>query len=57
MEIPEIRVWCHPVKGDDYYRTFDCFTNAFSFIESNRELAELVPLIFFRGREYNIFLE
>lgn len=59
IDIPEIRVWCHPHriggKGDDYFLTFDGFKEAFEFINKNKVLAEDVPLIAFRGFELNIF--
>lgn len=58
LEVPEIRVWCHPHKiersGDDYYRVFDSFKEALEFIRGNEE-AEEVPLIAFGGFEINIF--
>lgn len=54
-EIPEIRVWCHPLKGgDDYYYVFDTFKQAVKFSKTHTE-AESVPLIAFRGYEINIF--
>jgi len=53
LEIPEIRVWCHP-GGDDCYEVFDTFEQALNFIKEHPE-AEEVPLIAFRGRELNIF--
>ena len=58
LEIPEIRVWCHPhyidKDGDDYYYTFKSFKYALTFIAKHRE-AEDQPLIAFRGYELNIF--
>lgn len=58
MEIPEIRVWCHPHKigksGDDYTQIFETFEDAIKFIKSHKE-AEKVPLIAFAGYEINIF--
>ncbi len=58
LDIPEIRVWCHPErinkKGEDYYYVFDSFKDAIKFISKSRE-AEDVPLIAFRGLELNIF--
>lgn len=58
LEVPEIRVWCHPPKigrsGDDYYRVFASFKEALEFIRGNEE-AEEVPLIAFGGFEINIF--
>lgn len=57
-EIPEIRVWCHPAKlgkGEaDYYHVFPTFTEAISYIRTNKE-AEDAPLIAFKGYEINIF--
>jgi len=58
LEVPEIRVWCHPPKigesGDDYYKRFDSFRKALDFIERTKE-AEDVPLIAFRGYEFNLW--
>ena len=59
LTTPEIRVWCHPHRagdgGDDYYKIFNSFKEAIDFIEANKELAEEVPLIAFRGYEINLF--
>ena len=58
LEIPVIRVWCHPHRigksGDDYYKVFGTFSQALAFIKRHRE-AEKVPLIAFRGRELNLW--
>lgn len=58
LEVPEIRVWCHPPKigksGDDYYQIFETFELALAFIKSHKE-AEEVPLIAFRGYEINLW--
>jgi hypothetical protein len=58
LEVPEIRVWCHPHRvgknGDDYYEVFESFKKALEFIKFSKE-AEGVPLIAFRGYELNIF--
>jgi len=58
LEIPEIRVWCHPhyvkKRGDDYYKVFDTFAEAVEFTNSHEE-AEEVPLIAFRGYELNLW--
>lgn len=58
LEVPEIRVWCHPHEiekiGDDYYEVFSSFQEAIDFIKEHKE-AEPIPLIAFRGREINIF--
>lgn len=58
LEVPEIRVWCHPhyveAKGEDYYEVFESFEKALEFIKSYDE-AEKIPLIAFRGYELNIF--
>lgn len=58
LEVPEIRVWCHPPKvgksGDDYYHTFSSFKEAMDFIKHHKE-AEEVPLLAFRGYELNLF--
>lgn len=60
LDVPEIRVWCHPHKGgksgDDNYEVFDSFKEAHEFIESNGE-AEEAPLIAFLGHEINIYPE
>jgi len=55
LEVPEIRVWCHPDEGDDYYEIFSSFQQALTFIKNN-STAERVPLIAFRGYEINIFV-
>lgn len=58
LEVPEIRVWCHPhyidKDGGDYYYTFGSFKKALDFIKEHKE-AEDQPLIAFRGYELNIF--
>ena len=58
LEVPEIRVWCHPhkigEKGDDYFETFESFEKALKFIKGTPK-AEDTPLIAFRGYEINIF--
>lgn len=58
LEVPEIRVWCHPhyidKDGDDYYYTFGSFKKALAFIAKHKE-AEDYPLIAFRGYELSIF--
>lgn len=60
LEIPEIRVWCHPHRagksGDDNYEVFDSFKEAHEFIANNPE-AEENPLIAFLGHEINIYPE
>ncbi len=60
LDVPEIRVWCHPHKvgksGDDRYEVFSSFKEAHDFIESNDE-AEESPLIAFAGHEINIYPE
>jgi len=58
LEVPEIRVWCHPhyieTSGEDYYQVFESFKEAITFIETHFE-AEGIPLIAFRGYEINLF--
>ena len=58
LEIPEIRVWCHPHKinksGDDYWEVFPSFDEAMKFIGKHPE-AEDQPLIAFRGWEINLW--
>ena len=58
LEVPEIRVWCHPhvigKSGDDYCHTFDSFKEALDFIKEHKE-AESMPLVAFRGYELNLF--
>ena len=58
LEIPEIRVWCHPHKigktGDDYYQVFATFKEALGFISSHPE-AEDIPLVAFKGYELNLW--
>lgn len=58
LEVPEIRVWCHPHRvgknGDDYYEVFESFEKALEFMKSHGE-AEKVALVAFRGYELNIF--
>ena len=59
LEVPEIRVWCHPEKinkqGTDYFETFKSFKRALEFIKDHEKLAESTPLIAFRGYEINLF--
>lgn len=55
LQVPEIRVWCHPPSGDDYFKTFDTFKEAMEFIKDNKEGAENVPLLAFKGYEFNLF--
>ena len=58
LEVPEIRVWCHPHlvgnTGDDYYEVFNDFEEAIEFTKTDKR-AEKIPLIAFRGYELNIF--
>ena len=58
LDIPEIRVWCHPhyikEEGDDYFHTFKTFKKAIEFIKSHKG-AEEHPLIAINGYELNIF--
>jgi hypothetical protein len=58
LEVPEIRVWCHPhfveEGGEDFYEVFGNFGEAVEFIKTDKR-AEKVPLIAFRGYELNIF--
>ena len=58
LDIPQIRVWCHPHEvgkaGDDYYRVFNSFKQAMSFIKKHPE-AETVPLVAFKGYEISLF--
>lgn len=58
LEVPEIRVWCHPHRidkdGDDYYYTFKSFKYALAFIAKHKEVEDH-PLIAFRGYELDIF--
>lgn len=60
LDVPEIRVWCHPHRigesGDDYWHVFESFKAAFDFIEAHKE-AENAPLLAFRGYEINLFGE
>lgn len=53
-KVPEIRVWCHPGKGDDYYNVFDTFKEAMAFIEHTKE-SEEIPLVAVNGYEINVF--
>jgi len=57
LEIPEIRVWCHPPKigksGDDTYEVFDGFDIAIKFIKKHKE-AERFPCIAFNGFEISL---
>lgn len=56
LQVPEIRVWCHPIEGgDDYFKIFDSFKEAMTFIKDNEETAESVALLAFRGYELNLF--
>jgi len=58
LEVPEIRVWCHPhyidQPGSDYYRKFRSFEKALEFIKSHPE-AEKHPLVAMKGYEMNLF--
>lgn len=58
LEVPEIRVWCHPHKinksGDDFYQKFYSFKEAIHFVEIRPE-AERSILIAFRGYEFDLF--
>jgi len=58
LEVPEIRVWCHPhfigEGGEDFYEVFGNFGEAVEFIKTDKR-AEKIPLIAFRGYELNIF--
>jgi hypothetical protein len=58
LEVPEIRVWCHPhligKGGDDFYEVFEGFDEAVEFIKIDKQ-AEKSPVIAFRGYELNIF--
>jgi hypothetical protein len=58
LEVPEIRVWCHPRyigrDGADYYYVFGSFEDALDFIAEHPE-SEKAPLIAFRGYEFNLF--
>ena len=60
LEVPEIRVWCHPhyigQEGDEYWEIFNTFKEALDFIKAHKE-AEVAPVIAFRGEEINIFAE
>jgi len=50
---PEIRVWCHPKKGDDYFYIFDNVPAAMKFIKRSR-IAEETPLFAFNGYEFDL---
>ncbi len=58
LQMPQIRVWCHPHKlrktGDDFYFSFKTFEAAFKFIAKHKE-ADKTPVLAFRGLELNIF--
>jgi len=57
-KLPEIRVWCHPLKGgDDFYYVFDTFMAAAKFITKPHKtyVPEKVPLLAFKGWELNLF--
>jgi hypothetical protein len=54
-DTPEIRVWCHPGNGDDYYEIFDSFKDAQEFISNNPNTAEEVPLVAWKGWELNMW--
>jgi len=54
LQVPEIRVWCHPSEGGDYYEVFQTFQKALEFINTHIE-SEAMPLIAFRGYEIDIF--
>lgn len=59
IDIPEIRVWCHPERigepGERYCEKFNGFKRALKFIEEHKKLTEAEPLIAFRGYEINLF--
>jgi hypothetical protein len=59
LTTPEIRVWCHPVKGgDDFYYVFPTFRGAEGFIKkvSRKEfIPEDVPLIAYAGFEIDLY--
>lgn len=58
LEVPEIRVWCHPhriaQRGADTWETFPTFAAALNFIKAHPE-AEDKPLLAFRGYEINLW--
>ena len=54
LQVPEIRVWCHPSEGGDYYEVFQTFQKALEFTNTHIE-SEAVPLIAFMGYEIDIF--
>lgn len=58
LEVPEIRVWCHPHWIDkselDYFEEFNSFQVALNFIQEHTE-AERMPLVAFRGYELNLW--
>lgn len=58
LDVPEIRVWCHPPKvgesGSDYYMVFDTFRDALRYIGITEE-AEDHPLLAFGGYELNLW--
>jgi hypothetical protein len=56
LQTPEIRVWVHPGSGDDYFNVFKSFKDAEAFIKKNKH-TEFVPLIAFRGYEFNLYDE
>jgi hypothetical protein len=60
LDIPEIRVWCHPLPhGDDFHYVFNTFKEAMGFIKTNIKSKEFVPesqpMIAHGGYEFNIF--
>ena len=59
LSMPEIRVWCHPNKGSDFYEEFDSFDSAMAFIEENEDnynfWPEKIPLVAFDGLEINLW--
>ena len=58
LDMPEIRVWCHPRwidrPGDCYYHKFPSFRSAMGYIKRTKS-AERHPLIAFRGYEFDLF--
>ena len=59
IEIPEIRVWCHPERigepGTKYFETFKGFKRALEFINAHKKLTDIHPLVAFKGYEINLF--
>jgi len=58
LQLPEIRVWCHPHRvgrdGPHYFRRFHSFAGAVRECALNPS-AEETPLLAFRGFELNLF--